>query len=228
MRASLDCALASFLPMSVKSNSLCFDIMHACRQACTHTGGSGLCFLINKRRKKIGFTKSSKARRTHRRNNQKPPPAAAAKTTTPFFFFFFFFFNGAPASSSSYASLLEDNKRTHHGRCFQISSSCRQTQNISTPPKDFHFLSFFFFVLSLCQKQPPKRSFPVMGIREKQNSQEQQVYKGFSDCHGTQKHHHKNLAESDDATTTDSARDYARAKEERTQRERDKNNMVGS
>jgi hypothetical protein len=46
MRASLDCALASFLPMSVKSNSLCFDIMHACRQACTHTGGSGMCFLI--------------------------------------------------------------------------------------------------------------------------------------------------------------------------------------
>jgi hypothetical protein len=49
MRASLDCALASFLPMSVKSNSLCFDIMHACTQACTHTGGSGLCFLIKKK-----------------------------------------------------------------------------------------------------------------------------------------------------------------------------------
>jgi hypothetical protein len=52
MRASLDCALASFLPMSVKSNSLCFDIMHACRQACTHTGGSGLCFLIEKKRRR--------------------------------------------------------------------------------------------------------------------------------------------------------------------------------
>jgi hypothetical protein len=97
-----------------------------------------------KKKKKIGFTKSSKAWRTHRRNNQKPPAAAAAATTTTPFFFFFFFFNGAPASSSSYASLLEDNKRTHHSRCFQISSSRGQTQNISTPPKDFHFLSFFF------------------------------------------------------------------------------------
>ncbi len=224
MRASLDCALASFLPMSVKSNSFCFDIMHACRQACTHTGGNGLCFLIKKKKKKIGCTKSSKAWRSHKRNNQKPAAAAAAKTTTPFFFVF----NGAPASSSSYASLLEDNKRTHHGRCLQISSSCGQTQNISTtPPKDFHFLSFSFFALSLCQKQPPKRSCGVMGICEKQNSQEQQVYKGFSDCHGSLKHHHKNLAESDDATTTDSARDFARAKEERTQREREKKNMVG-
>jgi hypothetical protein len=177
------------------------------------------------KKEEVGFTKSSKAWRTHRRNNQKPPAAAAATTTTPFFFFFFF--NGAPASSSSsYASLLEDNKRTHQGRCFQISSSRGQTQNISTPPKDFHFLSYFF-VLSLCQKQPPKRSCGVMGIRQKQNSQEQQVYKGFSDCHGTLKHHHKIHAESDDATTTDSVRDYARAEEERTQREREKKNMVG-
>jgi hypothetical protein len=64
-----------------------------------------------------------------------------------------------------------------------------------------------------------------MGIREKQNSQEQQVHKGFSDCHGTLKH--QNLAENDDDATTDSVRDCARAKEKRTQRERAKKNMVG-
>jgi hypothetical protein len=126
--------------------------------------------------------------------------------------------------------MLHYVKTTNEPITVVVSKSLVHVGKRKTSPhrQKISIFSLSFFVLSLCQKQPPKRSCGVNGyLRKKQNSQEQQVYKGFNDSHGTLKHHHKNLAESDDATTTDSARDCARAKEERTQREREKNNMVG-